>query len=67
MYGELYMKRVTIDPGCISCGSCAFFAPEVFEVTDVSRLKENADLEKFKECIRIAAQKCPMQIIQYEE
>jgi len=67
MYGEIYMKKVTIDPGCISCGSCAYFAPEVFEVTDISRVKNDADLKRFKECIQVAAEKCPMQIIKYEE
>ena len=61
------MKKVTIEPGCISCGLCEFTAPEVFEVTDISHVKKEADLEKNKEAIREAARCCPMQVIQYEE
>lgn len=62
-----FMKKVTIEPGCISCGSCQFFAPDVFEVTDISHVKADVDIKKYHELIRIAAEKCPMQIIKYEE
>jgi ferredoxin len=61
------MKKVTIEPGCISCGSCQFIAPEVFEVTDTSHVKEGVDLEKFQACIRLAAEKCPVQVIKVQE
>lgn len=61
------MKKVTIQPGCISCGSCQFLAPEVFEVTDVSRVKKDVDYSAYQERIRIAAQKCPVQVIKVEE
>lgn len=52
-----------IDPGCISCGSCAFNAPEVFEVTDRSRVKMDADFEKNSELIEKAAALCPVSVI----
>jgi ferredoxin len=61
------MKKVTIEPGCISCGACEFTAPEVFQVTDVSRVKPDADMKKNKEQIIEAAQRCPVQVITYEE
>ena len=61
------MKKVWIEPGCISCGSCEFICKEVFEVTDVSRVKEGADFEKFKEKIRQAAKACPVNVIKFEE
>ncbi|HSC25252.1 MAG TPA: ferredoxin [Candidatus Babeliales bacterium] len=61
------MKNVTIEPGCISCGSCQFIAPDVFEVTDVSRVKAGVDMQKFEQSIRKAAAKCPVQVIAIEE
>ena len=61
------MKKVYIKPGCISCGSCQFTAPEVFEVTDVSRVKPDADIELHVSAIRLAAQRCPVQVIACEE
>jgi ferredoxin len=61
------MKKVTIEPGCITCGSCEFIAPEVFEVTDRSRVKKEVDLSQYTEKIKLAARKCPVQDITYEE
>ena len=61
------MKNVKIEPGCISCGSCQFIVPEVFEVTDTSHVKDNVDIQKYKELIRDAAAKCPVQVIRIQE
>jgi ferredoxin len=61
------MKKITIQPGCISCGSCEYIAPEVFEVTDISRVKKDANLAVHEETIKKAAQACPVQVITYEE
>lgn len=61
------MKKVYIEPGCISCHSCQFIAPEVFEVKEVSSVKKDADIEKYQEKIKEAARKCPVQVIKYEE
>ena len=61
------MKKVTVEPGCITCGTCAFIAPEVFEVTDVSRVKKDADIEANKELIEKAVTKCPVQVIKFQE
>ena len=61
------MKKLSIKPGCISCGTCQFTAPEVFEVTDVSHVKRDADLETHAQKIQAAVQKCPVQVIVYEE
>lgn len=60
------VKKVWIEPGCITCGACEFVAPEVFEVTDVSHIKPNANIEKNSELIEIAAQACPVNVIKYE-
>jgi ferredoxin len=61
------MKKVYIKPGCISCGSCQFIAPEVFEVTDISRIKPDADFERHAQAITLAAERCPVQVIIGEE
>ena len=61
------MKKVTIEPGCITCGACEYIAPEVFEVTDVCHVKQQADLLKLAQEIRQAAQACPVNVIKYEE
>lgn len=61
------MKKLFIEPGCISCGSCQFNAPEVFEVTDRSRIKQDADLEKNEALIKKAAERCPVSVIKYED
>ena len=55
--------KPVIEPGCISCGSCAFIAPEVFEIKDHSRVKSGADFEKNRELIEKAAAKCPVSVI----
>ncbi len=61
------MKKVTVEPGCITCGTCAFTAPEVFEVTDVSRVKKDIDIESQKELIEKAVIRCPVQVIKFQE
>ncbi len=59
--------RPTIEPGCIACGSCQFIAPEIFEVTDRSRVNPSADLEAHAERIKQAAAACPVQVIKLTE
>jgi len=60
------VKKVTIEPGCITCGACEFIAPDVFEVTDVCRVKNTADLISNSQRIEQAAQACPVNVITYE-
>jgi ferredoxin len=59
------MKKVWIEPGCITCGACEFIAPEVFEVTDTSHIKPQADLKNNSNLIEAAAQACPVNVIKY--
>lgn len=61
------MKSVKIEPGCISCGSCEFLAPEVFKVMVTSQVKEGVDPQLFEDAVRKAAQRCPVQVIKIEE
>jgi len=64
---RLCMKNVKIEPGCISCGSCEFLAPEVFQVIVTSQVKAGVDMQAYKERIKLAAAKCPVQVIKIEE
>lgn len=57
------LVRPTIVPGCIACGSCQYIAPEVFQVTDKSRVQTSADFEKNAELIQRAADACPVNVI----
>lgn len=61
------MKKVWINPGCIACGACAFIAPEVFEVTDMSRVKPLESLESYCSQIKEAATMCPVNVIEYKD
>jgi ferredoxin len=61
------MKKVWVNPGCISCGSCEFICPQVFKVVVTSQVDATADFEKNKIGIEQAAEKCPVQVIKYEE
>ena len=61
------MKKVVVTPGCISCGTCQVICPKVFQVTDVSHVKADADFNENEECIREAAEMCPVGVIQIKE
>ena len=61
------MKKVWIEPGCITCGKCEFIAPEVFEVLSIAYVKRDIDPEWYKKHIKEAAKSCPVQVIKYAE
>ncbi len=61
------MKKVSIEPGCITCGLCEFIAPDVFQVTDISHVKIDAPIDAQSDAIKEAAARCPVQVISYEE
>lgn len=61
------MKKVWIEPGCITCGKCEFIAPEVFEVLDIAYVKRDIDPERYKNLIKEAAKSCPVSVIKYVE
>ena len=61
------IKKVWIEDGCISCGLCEEMAEEVFEVDEVSEVKEGADFSANEDEIKEAAEGCPVEVIQFEE
>lgn len=61
------MKKLRIEPGCITCGLCEFVAPEVFEVTDVCHVKPHADSAKHADAIQEAMRSCPVSVIVFDD
>jgi ferredoxin len=60
-------KKLTINPGCITCGACEFIAPQVFQVTDICHIRNNVAITEHAERIECAIQACPVQVIDYQE
>lgn len=60
-------KKVAIEPGCTTCGLCEFLVPDVFEVTDISHVKKDADIVYNDEAIQEAVARCPVQVITYQD
>ena len=60
------IKRVSIVPGCISCGTCEAVCPSVFEVKGIAEVRPNPDVETHAEAIYEAADLCPVSVIKVE-
>ena len=60
-------KKLKIGPGCISCGACEFMAPQIFQVTDLSRIRADAPIEDNEEKIAQAIRACPVGAIMYDK
>lgn len=58
-------KKVIIEPGCITCGMCEFIAPDIFEVTDVARVKDDPKYDE--ELVQKAIKECPVSVIKKEK
>lgn len=61
------MKKLWIEPGCITCGMCEFIAPQVFQVTDISHIKPDADVQAHQDLIEQSVQECPVSVIKFQE
>ena len=61
------IKKVWVEDGCISCGLCEEMAEDIFEVDEVSEVKEGADFAANEEEIKAAAEGCPVEVIKFEE
>ncbi len=61
------IKRVQIQPGCISCGTCEAVCPKVFLVKATAEVLPNADVQAHHELVREAADLCPVSVIQVED
>ena len=65
------IARIWIEDGCISCSLCQDVCPDVFEVRDgetcVVRPGAAANFRALDDEIRLAAEDCPVEVIQIEE
>lgn len=61
------IKKVTINPGCVSCGACQASCPEVFEIKGISQVKNEADLNANEQKIKEVSRVCPVECIEVEE
>ena len=50
------IKSVWIEEDCIACGTCEGICPEVFQVTDRSRVNEGVNFNDYEEGIKEAAE-----------
>lgn len=60
-------KKLWIEPGCITCGMCEFIASKVFEVTDISHIKPDANLQENEDLIEQAVKECPVDVIKFQK
>lgn len=62
------IQKVWIEEGCTLCGVCASTCPDVFEMGDESaQVINGADLDSHGDCIREAAEECPVEVIKFKE
>lgn len=59
------ITKVWIEEGCIACGSCEQICPEVFRVTDQSRVQEGVNFADYEAQIIEAAECCPAEVIKH--
>jgi ferredoxin len=60
------IKGVRVLPGCISCGTCEAVCPDVFFIDGVSKVRDDAVIEENQDCIKEAAEMCPVGVIEIE-
>ncbi len=58
--------KVKIEEGCIACGACESFCPDVFKVEDVATVND-ANVAANEDSVREAADACPVSVITIEE
>jgi len=58
--------KVRIEDGCISCGACESICDAVFTVEDVVVVNEAA-IAGNEDCVKEAAEACPVSVIIVEE
>ena len=58
--------KVKIEEGCIACGACESFCPDVFKVEDIATVND-ANVAANEDSVREAADACPVSVITIEE
>lgn len=58
--------KVKINDRCIACGACESICDAVFKVEDVATVNEAA-VDANEDCVKEAADSCPVSVIEVEE
>ena len=58
--------KVTVEDGCIACGACESFCPDVFKVEDVA-VADNSKVAGNEDAVKEAAEGCPVSVLVVEE
>ena len=58
--------NVVLEDGCTGCGLCEQICPEVFEVSDIAKVKENINFDEFEDKLKEAVDSCPVSVIKLE-
>ena len=58
--------KVKIEEGCIACGACESLCPDVFKVEDVATVND-VNVAGNEDCVKEAADACPVSVISVEE
>jgi ferredoxin len=62
------IRKVWIEDDCTACELCVSTCPDVFEMgEEKAQVIDGADLSANEDCIREAAEDCPVEVIQFEE
>jgi ferredoxin len=65
---NMAITKVMIEEDCTACELCVTTCPEVFEMGDeIAQVIAGADFEANEDCIREAAEDCPVEVIHFEE
>ena len=58
--------KVKINDGCIACGACESVCDAVFSIEDTA-VVNNAAVAGNEDCVKEAAESCPVGVIEVEE
>ena len=54
--------KVKVEDGCIACGACESICEAVFSIEDIAVVNE-AEVAANEDCVKEAADSCPVQAI----
>jgi ferredoxin len=61
------VKKVWVEDGCILCGLCETNCGDIFTMgTEKAEIKKGSNLNQNEDCIKKAAEECPVTVIKFE-
>jgi ferredoxin len=65
---DMAVTKVWVEEDCTLCGVCEDLCGDVFSMgEETTTIIDGADLEANTDCIKEAAENCPVEIIKFEE